>query len=189
MRPMVVGLADTFSTEDSTGLKRWEVDLLAVHPAYQGRGIGKILVDQAIRAGQGSGADIARALVRVDNIACQKTLRSLGFLITGEINTLQVFENEMQELPIRLPPGAVFVPVQTYNYRGFWLETTDKPAVAMSAAIDPISPDASQSDQEWTLQHQDVVGIIVPEKLPSDLAIDGYQVVGRYQWWTRKVFP
>jgi hypothetical protein len=163
----MVGLADTFMTVTSTGSKRWELDLLAVHPDYQ--------------------AGLIRALVRVNNTACHRTLKSMKFLPTGDINTLFVCDVVTPGLTIRLPLGSELIPVRTCNYHGFWLETTADVSQAMSAAVGLPSHDGSPLDKEWKVQEKDVVGILVHEESHPDPSIQSYQMVGRYQWWSRQL--
>lgn len=51
------------------GLARWEVDLLAVHPDFRGKGIAAQLVSPITKTGKARGANFARGLVEVENMA------------------------------------------------------------------------------------------------------------------------
>ena len=75
----VVGFVDGFLTETANGEPRWEVDLLAVSPRAQGRGVGKLLVRASLDAARGFGARMARGLIRVDNVASERVFAANSF--------------------------------------------------------------------------------------------------------------
>jgi ribosomal-protein-alanine N-acetyltransferase len=57
---------------------------LAVHPAYQRRGIGRLLMLHALRAGRESGSQLAVLEVRESNQAARSLYEGLGFRTVGE---------------------------------------------------------------------------------------------------------
>src|SRR5690606_29957291 len=79
------GFVDAFRSAydalDGTQPHFWEVDLLAVEPAFHGRGIGRALIEAARDAGRGAGTRYARALVRLDNVAAQTAFKRAGFAL------------------------------------------------------------------------------------------------------------
>jgi GNAT superfamily N-acetyltransferase len=115
----IVGFVDSFLTEASDGTRRWEIDLLAVHPDWRGRGLASQLVNISIAAGLDRSARLTRALVRADNVACQRVMRSCGLL--AKPCKYQISTRAKRDMPT-VPPAMCLVPVQTCLYRGYWLE-------------------------------------------------------------------
>jgi ribosomal protein S18 acetylase RimI-like enzyme len=87
----VAGLVSAFLTVGNNSHRRWEVDLLAVRRASQGQRLGQRLVEAACRDAQALGVLTARAAVRVDNVAGQKTFENAGFTTDGEVHRLLIW--------------------------------------------------------------------------------------------------
>lgn len=84
----VVGFVSAFETHSLAG-DRWEVDELAVRPAYRGRGWGTRLVASAVaRGAAASGLVQARALVAARNLASQRAFEKVGFRAQAEVDLL-----------------------------------------------------------------------------------------------------
>ena len=84
----VVGFVSAFETHGLAG-DRWEVDELAVRPAYRGRGWGTRLVASAVaRGAAASGLVQARALVAARNLASQRAFEKVGFRAQAEVDLL-----------------------------------------------------------------------------------------------------
>jgi len=84
----VVGFVSAFETHSLEG-DRWEVDELAVRPAYQSRGWGTRLVAAAVaRGAAASGLAQARALVATRNLASQRAFEKNGFRAQAEVDLL-----------------------------------------------------------------------------------------------------
>jgi ribosomal protein S18 acetylase RimI-like enzyme len=73
----VVGFVIAFPTHGLSGA-RWEIDVLAVHPDYSGRGLGTRLIRTAAAHGV-SIARWARAVVATDNPASARAFTRAGF--------------------------------------------------------------------------------------------------------------
>ena len=115
------GFVDGFLTRSAAGLPRWEVDLLAVAPEHQGRGLGTRLVTDGLQSGGETGARAARGLVRLDNLAGQRVFEHCGFSLCPRHLVLYVLGG----LDGPCPDGPVeghWVQVQTFDYSGLWLE-------------------------------------------------------------------
>jgi ribosomal protein S18 acetylase RimI-like enzyme len=175
----IVGFVDGFISLTSSGQRRWEVDLLGVHPAHQGQGIGTQLMQAATEAGKQMTAAAARALVAVENIGSQKALAKVGFVVdkrplnlwvsAGSSNRLSVISNQLSK-------DSYLIPVVTLNYQGVWLE-------GMISAASLQKAQAVCVHQGW-----DVAGVLIPvlESAQNDVAHKaGYAYINQYQWWQR----
>lgn len=60
-----------------------QVQNLAVHPAFRGRGVGRRLLWEGLRRCRDKGAHTANLEVRPSNLAAQALYRSLGFTQVG----------------------------------------------------------------------------------------------------------
>ena len=171
----VVGFVDGFSTLSRQGVSRWEVDLLAVHPNYRGQRLGQRLLEACTAGGRQTGAAVARGLIQVDNIASQRTFARCGYHRDDTIYQLCV---SWHQKPVTRDPnlfkGLHLIPVETFNYRGLWLEG-DFTAAEIRAA------QAALHDGDW-----DLVGAVIPEhQIASKSAAKaaGFIQLGQYQWW------
>jgi len=81
----MLGFVATFESHTLAG-HRLEVDLLGVHPEDRGQGIGAALVQRAIENWDG----VARALIRVGNIASERVFASAGFAPEATVRELLV---------------------------------------------------------------------------------------------------
>jgi ribosomal-protein-alanine N-acetyltransferase len=168
------GFIDGFLTIAPDSLIRLEVDLLAVRPAYQGRGIGRRLVTEITRAGAAYGAQIARAVVRVGNLPAEMTFARCGYRRPMPDYTLFTAQPLPSTRPLAL--GNTYAcPVVTLSYSGLWLEGQVDQAAFETARI-------LCSQYGW-----DAAGMLIP----SDDAITcaaatraGYELAGEFSVWT-----
>ncbi len=171
----MVGFVDGFVTHSAVGVPRWEVDLLAVHPDFRGRGIAARLVAANATAGQGRGTKIARALIQVDNAASQCTFKHCGFRLESDTCSLYV-SSDAVDGNSKPSTGLHIIPVEVLNYRGLWLEG----GITFADFI--------FGQTERTRLNLDLVGAVIPQKADETIraCVDaGYSLVGRYQWWTK----
>lgn len=173
----VVGFADGFLTTSSDGIKRWELDLLAVHPNFQRRGIASALVTANTEFGQSRGTVIARGLVAIDNVGSQKAFAKSGYETDGIVCELMVASRTIQLSDITdIGEDTTIIPVQTMNYTGLWVEGKRSKAGLADGLRD--LPDSAY----------DLAGAVIPAGNTSEIddALSlGYEKVGRYQWWQR----
>ena len=84
----VGGFVSAFDTHSTTGA-RWEVDELAVRPAFQGRGLGTQLVARAaLGASATPGLAEIRAMVATGNVASQRAFGNNGFHPAAAVDLL-----------------------------------------------------------------------------------------------------
>ncbi|NPV67334.1 MAG: GNAT family N-acetyltransferase [Anaerolineae bacterium] len=170
----LAGFVDGFLTTGADGRRRWEVDLLAVHPAARGRGLGRRLIAACTTAGTAFRPDCIRALIRVDNVASQRAFAAAGFAPQAPICRLLV-NTAGDDRGHEPPPGAHLVPVVTLTYRGVWIEGALL-AEAFAAASD------MRARCGW-----DIAGCVIPlEGEALHAAVEaGYTAVGDFAWWLR----
>ena len=173
----VVGFVDGFLTLSVSGQRRWEVDLLGVHPDYHGRGMGTKLVQAITQAGREMEAEVARGLVATENIGSQKAFGKAGYVVAerplnlwvSTINSKQLVVNSKQ-----LPATSHLVPVVTLNYQGAWLEG-EISAASMQAA------QTICAHMGWG-----VMGTLIDveqDELNETAQRLGYVFVNQFQWW------
>jgi len=172
----VVGFVDGFVTCSGEGIRRWEVDLLAVIADQRGRGIGRGLVAASTQAGRESGAQLARALIGLDNIASQRALQLSGYEEQDAVYELHVLAGAAVDGGRVSPEQLHLVRVATFNYRGVWLEpASDAAAIDLAHAVLP----ESETGQ---------VGMLVPvqhREWAASAQTAGFDPLGRYRWWSR----
>ncbi len=165
----IVGFVDGFLTETALGEPRWEVDLLAVSPQAQGRGVGKMLVRASLDAARDAGACIARGLIRVDNIASERVFASNGF--ERDETSSQLWVGSGLEFATDAH-GMHVVRVSTFLYHGLWLERVN------AAGLRMLRPCTSTG----------AVGAVIPstENDSISAAADaGLSHAADYRFWTR----
>lgn len=165
----IVGFVDGFVTDARDGASRWEVDLLAVSPRAQGRGIGRALVAGSVAAGRELGAVRARALIRTANIGSERSFTANGFQPDPYESELWVADG------IAIPgtdTGLTVVSVHTFRYAGAWLEDVT------AAGIGALRPDTTG----------DIAGTVIPlsdgDALRTAAAVP-MQCEGRFRFWHR----
>ncbi len=167
----LIGFVDAFSTVAADGVLRWEVDLLGVHPAWRGRGVARRLVQRAVEVGRERGAQRARALVRIDNVASLRVFERCGFAAEPTICRLCVSDAAPLESP-PTPADAFLLAVSTLTYSGVWIEGEQSAAALQSAQ-------AIRTRFGW-----DTAGVVIPAHHPTP---QGYAHVGEYRWLTYTV--
>jgi GNAT superfamily N-acetyltransferase len=171
----VVGFVDCFPTVGADGRKRYELDLMAVSPSFQGQGIGKQLVEAAVATALREGVQLIRALVQIDNIASAKALARRGFETDNSVYTLNVSSQACAET-YEAPDTLYIVPVETISYKGLWLENDISDAALC------------HGQRRRTEDNVDVVGVLIPiQQMNDDIRQLGYSQIGDYRWWTRRL--
>ncbi|MBI9044683.1 MAG: GNAT family N-acetyltransferase [Anaerolineaceae bacterium] len=169
----IVGFVDGFMTTSFDGDKRWEVDLLAVHPSARGKRIGQELVNQCVQAGIQRKADYSRAGIQINNKASQYTFQRIGFQMQPQISRIMV-SSKIVNGEERVIDGLHLIPVDTMNYSGLWIENNLSYDGLLAAQI-------YQSKREYAL-----AGAVIPNdlKVEQEAARDlGFEEIDEYQWW------
>lgn len=127
-----VGYACAFRTEGLEG-PRWELDLLAVRPAYRGRGWGQALIRAACQAAP-SEAQV-RAWVAVGNVASQRAFAAAG--LQPLPTTCEEWAYAIRGFQPREPDGAwpQVSSVETPEAARAWAEGHGGPMEAVAARL------------------------------------------------------
>lgn len=164
---LVVGFVVGFTTLSERGEHRLEVDLLAVDPAWQGRGIGRELVRCLTEID--TDADFARALIRVGNVGSERAFAACGYAPEVTTTILYVASAEGRDIHIKVD-GLHLIPVETFTYSGVWLEGQHT------------------SENLRLARHgigQGIVGAVIPSADALILAPEaaGFERISEYRWW------
>lgn len=171
----VVGFADNFVTVSGTGDQRLELDLLAVEPQAQGKGIGRRLIAESILVGRALGLPLLRALVSTENLVMRGLCSSHAFVISEESYDLHV----VSARPGTGKPGVTsevhLVPVETLAYSGIWIEGCVTPSGILQAL------------SMASARQMETVGVLIRQSDPGAvrlLADHGFKAIGTYDWWS-----
>ena len=170
----VCGFVDGFFTLDRNGECRFELDLLALAPTAQGRGIGGELLAASLKAAQAGGARISRALVRRENATMRQLCQRRGFHRSADCHALFV-KDAKPVAALARHHASHLLPVDTLGYAGIWIE-----ADLSQAAVDAAEWQASQSGAS-------LIGAIIPiadVESVALLAANSFRNVGQYHWWS-----
>lgn len=171
----VAGFVNGFMTQSAAGILRWELDLLAVHPEFRGRGLGQVLLIRSVGSGFERGAAYSRALIRVGNNPSEKAFAHSGYQRLSE--TCGLYISTATGDPQDPPEGLHLIHVETLTYKGVWLEGVLTPqAFAYSQAV----------------RHRDdldaagaVISLSEAQAIENCLAA-GFTHSGNYFWWRRQ---
>lgn len=182
----IAGFVSAFLTVDKDGHRRWEVDLLAVRPVSRGQRLGQRLVETACADERALGTPIARAAIRVDNVASQRTFENEGFKTNGEIHRLLLWTPTQDTGPIVYGGSVTLVPVDTLTYRGLWLEGLTAYNVDMEEQRNAVQ--MARSIIAW--EGRQTAGAMIPaigsHRLAANL-YDAAQMHGEYYWFVKSL--
>lgn len=176
----IAGFVSCFMTESAQGKKRWEIDLLAVHPDFRRRGLATKLVEEAVLIGERELYDFARALIQVDNVKSQRTFAENKFITDGQIQTLFVSAKTLssKQNVASKAVHAHLVVVNTLDYRGVWLE-------------EPLSTEAfAKARITCHEKNSSLVGAIIADddsETCNYAQANQYNPVGKFHRWARKL--
>lgn len=191
----VVGFIDGFYTIGKWDLRRLELDLLAVHPEYSGKGIGKALIRKFTESQEN--ASSIRVLVATDNTAMQHAMQATGY--KQHWNTASLYIADTGTASIQMSDEGL-IPVKTLTYTGIWMEgTVSKESIEaahylrQALAYDLVGKVLDDVfDKAKTLENLSDIEDTVPildtyiDSLASEKQIlidEGFKFVKQFHWW------
>jgi GNAT superfamily N-acetyltransferase len=172
----VIGFVDGFLTNAQDGTLRWELDLLGVHPDFRGLGAGQKLIEVFTTAGKSYGATLSRALVAISNKPMHAAMTRTGYQLQPLEYQLMVSSGSGNET--KLPENAYLIPVNTFTYRGIWLEG--------EITLQTIS--AANAIREKN--KLDVIGAVVlttDQTTLNTVNAAAFHLIGKFNWWTQAI--
>ncbi len=176
----ITGFVSAFTISGAN--PRFELDLVAVRPAEQGMGIGTHLVKEALLYGEQLGASLAGASIRTDNLASQRAFSRAGFETDSLRRTLLLWEPVFANGATDQPQEAEIIPVDTFTYRGLWLEGLETLGISGQRAVVQCAQD--RTAKEGRLNAGAFVADSCGDGLASDLRTNA-TVHGTYHRWER----
>ena len=116
----VVGFLSAFLVPEP--MPQWEIDLIIVRSASQGKGIGTSLIEEALTYGSNLGVHWAKASIRIDNYASQRTFSKADFTTDAQVDSLFIWDPLVCKSATNVPETIHFIPVDTLTYCGLWIE-------------------------------------------------------------------
>jgi ribosomal protein S18 acetylase RimI-like enzyme len=168
----IVGFVDGFMTIAQEGTRRFELDLIAVHPDFAGQGIGKQLIHTFSE--NVIDADIIRTLVAVNNTAMQRAMTATGYQLETQVHSLYISSNSDEKT--NRATESHLIPVETFTYSGIWLEGE-------------ITKEAIQAAQYQRQKcGSDVIGAVISTENTKAIELvqsTGFEYIKDFQWWTK----
>ena len=207
----VAGFVSAFLTVGGSGVRRWEVDLLAVRRASQGRRLGRELVTVVCQDAARRGVSVARAAIHVDNIASQRAFGHAGFATDSRVHKLFLWPPKLGDGPDDVPSewlipktndvpsewlipktndvgNATLVPVDTVTYRGVWIEGLTSEGSGQREQQSVLRAARSLAASEGRATTGAVVPADEEHNLPADLR-EQARMHGEYYWFLKPVRP
>jgi GNAT superfamily N-acetyltransferase len=172
----VIGFVDGFVTIAQDGTRRWELDLLGVHPDFRGLGAGQRLIEAFTAAGKSYGATLARALVAISNKPMHAAMTKTGYQL--QPLEYQLMVSSANGSQAQLPQNSHLIRVNTFTYRGIWLEG--------EITLQTIS--AANAIREKN--KLDVIGAVVstPDKVTLEIIHRAkFNFIGNFHWWHQAI--
>lgn len=178
----VVGVVAGFVTHAGGGVKRWEVDVLAVREPYWGRGIAGELLEATWGDADANSVKFVRGLVRVENQAAQRAFEKAGYTTSGQVYDLLIWQPAVAEVQFPARSLVHATPVETLIYRGLWLEGLESPMLSDEERQTCIAGARAQAAREGRAH----TSSLIPADKPLAAEVQGSaQVMGQYQWWRK----
>ena len=161
---------------------RWEIDLIIVRSASQGKGIGTSLIKEALIYGSNLGAPWAKASIRIDNYASQRAFSKVGFTTDTQVRSLFIWDPLACDPATDVPETVRFIPVNTLLYRGLWIEGFIESQLSINEQRSVMRAAQDRIFHEGRLN----TGLFIPDSLKHKFAPDLLTAAtdfGQYHRW------
>jgi len=182
----VAGFVSAFLTVGVGGVRRWEVDLLAVKHVSRGRRLGQKLVLVACQDAARHSVSVARAAIRADNVASQRTFENAGFATDRRVHQLLLWTPRFGDSPDVCPRDVTLLPVDTVTYRGLWVEGLTSAGLGAELQRDVVRTARSVAAREERLNTGALIPADEARLLAADLR-DQAGVHGEYYWFVKLI--
>ena len=176
----VSGFLSAFLVSNAT--PRWEIDLIIVRSASQGKGIGTSLIEKALAYGSNLGVYWAKASIRIDNYASQRAFSKIGFTTDAQVRSLLLWDPLVYKSTTNVRETVHLIPVDTLMYRGLWIEGFVESQLPLKEQSDVIRAARNCIFHEDRLN----TGMFVPDSFKHALAPDlltSATDFGQYHRW------
>jgi ribosomal protein S18 acetylase RimI-like enzyme len=180
----VAGFVSAFLTVGQNEVRRWEVDLLAVRQASRGQRLGQKLVEATWVDARKHQVKMARAAVRVDNMASQRTFERMGYTTDRRVYKLFLWSPQLAEDQIVYPPQVMLLPVNTLTYRGLWIEGLAVAGVSEDEQRQAVTTARALIAQQGRLNTGALILVENENHLADDVRAMA-TVPGEYHWWQK----
>jgi ribosomal protein S18 acetylase RimI-like enzyme len=180
----VAGFVSAFLTVGQNEVRRWEVDLLAVRQASRGQRLGQKLVEATWVDARKHQVKMARAAVRVDNIASQRTFERAGYTTDWRVHKLFLWSPQLAEDQIVYPPPVMLLPVNTLTYRGLWIEGLAVAGVSEDEQRQAVTTARALIAQQGRMNTGALILVENEDRLADDVRAMA-TVPGEYHWWQK----
>jgi len=184
----IAGFVSAFLTTGKDGDRRWEIDLVAVRRASQGQRLGQRLVTKARQDAKIHNVSIARAIVRVNNVASQKTFENAGFVTDRRIHKLLLWTPEWtpesSDNPIVSAKNVTLLPMDTLTYRGLWIEGLTSEGLTVEQQRSAVRTARSMIARDGRLNTGALIPVDEEHLLATDLR-ETASVHGEYYWFVK----
>lgn len=163
-------------------VSRWEIDLIIVRSKSQGKGIGTSLIEEALTYGSHLGVHWAKASIRIDNYASQRTFSKADFVTDAQVRSLFLWDPSACESTPDVPKTVHLIPVDTLTYRGLWIEGFIESQLPLQEQHDVIRAVQNQALHENRLN----TGLFIPDSFKQTIAPDLLTFAtdfGQYHRW------
>jgi ribosomal protein S18 acetylase RimI-like enzyme len=182
----VAGFVSAFLTVSQNEVRRWEVDLLAVRQASRGQRLGQKLVEATWVDARKHQVKMARAAVRVDNIASQRTFERVGYTTDWRVYKLFLWSPQLAEDQIVYPPQVMLLPVNTLTYRGLWIEGLAVADVSEDEQQQAVTTARALIAQQGRMNTGALI-LVENENCLADDVRAMATVPGEYHWWQKSL--
>ena len=161
---------------------QWEIDLIIVCSASQGKGIGTALIEEALTYGSNLGVRWAKASIRIDNYASQRAFSKTGFTTDAQVRSLFIWDPLADKSTIDAPETVRFIPVNTLLYRGLWIEGFIESQLSLNEQHNVMRVARNRIFHENRLN----TGLFIPDSFKHTLAPDLLTAAtdfGQYHRW------